>query len=442
MPSPRKTAARKALLIAFHFPPFKGSSGIERTLGFCRALPQFEWWPVVLSAAPRAYPAVSDDRMSDIPHEARVKRAFALDTARHLTLAGRYPRWAALPDRWISWLVGGVLAGWMQCRRERPTVLWSTYPIATAHLIGERLSRLTGLPWVADFRDPMVEHDARTGQDYPLDPQVRAAYLRVERKAAERAAAVVFCTRGAARIFRERYPQFPPARIHVIANGFDEAAFSTAPTPPAAAAPDGRIHLLHSGVLYPGPDRDPTHFLEAIRALVDAQPGWRLRLRITLRATGYDERYRPVIARLGLADLVSLAPVVPYREALAEMLSADALLVFQGYTSNPAVPAKVYEYFRAGQPILALVDAEGDTAALLRDEGVGRVLPIDDSAAIAHGLDEFLADLLTGRVPVMSRERARGFERGARARELAALFDTVAASTEVASPPAHSRAST
>jgi glycosyltransferase involved in cell wall biosynthesis len=417
---------RKALLIAFHFPPFKGSSGIERTLGFCRSLSRFGWQPLVLSANPRAYASVSDERLGDIPPEVVVARAQALDTARHLTIGGRYPRWAALPDRWVSWLGAGVIAGRRLIRREQPGVLWSTYPIATAHLIGYWLSRFARLPWVADFRDPMVEHDPRSGQDYPLDARVRRAYLRVERRAAERAAALVFCTRGAARIFQGRYPHVARDRIKIIPNGFDEAAFAGAAAPSVLPGSQNRIHLIHSGVLYPGPDRDPTPFLEAVRALLDAQPGWRKRLRVTLRATGHDQNFQPVVVRLGLSEIVSLAPMVPYRDALLEMQSASALLVFQGHTSNPAVPAKLYEYFRAGRPILALADADGDTAALLREEGVGVVLPIDDAAAIAAGLAKFLQDLQAGTVSVMSRERAASFERGSRARELAVLFSEVA----------------
>ena len=39
---------RKALLIAYHFPPFAQSSGIQRTLRFAQYLPVFGWEPVIL----------------------------------------------------------------------------------------------------------------------------------------------------------------------------------------------------------------------------------------------------------------------------------------------------------------------------------------------------------------------------------------------------------
>ncbi len=423
--------ARQVLLIAFHFPPLKGSSGLERTLGFCRDLPRMGWRPIVLSAKPRAYEAVSDERLGDIPQQAIVERAFALDAARHFAIGSRYPRWAALPDRWVSWLLGAVPAGWRLIRKHRPDVVWSTYPVATAHMAACALSRLTGVPWVADFRDPMVEHVARTGITYPTDARMRASRLRVEAMVARHAAAIVFCTRGAADIFAERYPQVPTQRIHVIPNGFDEGAFPAefAPAPVAAQ----RLRLLHSGVLYPGPDRDPTPFLQAVRALLDSEPRWRERLTVVLRASGHDDLYRPLIERLQLAPWVELAPPRPYREALEEMMAASGLLVFQGYTSNPAIPAKLYEYFRARRPLLALVDAEGDTAGLLRAEGVGTLVPIEDAAGIQAGLSRFLGEIESGTSRVMSDERVLSFERGARAADLAQLLERIASPVAAAS---------
>ena len=49
---------KRVLMIAFHFPPLAGSSGIQRTLRFARHLPQFGWEPLVLTAHPRAYERV------------------------------------------------------------------------------------------------------------------------------------------------------------------------------------------------------------------------------------------------------------------------------------------------------------------------------------------------------------------------------------------------
>jgi hypothetical protein len=108
------------------------------------------------------------------------------------------------------------------------------------------------------------------------------------------------------------------------------------------------------------------------------------------------------------------------------MLTADGLLVVQGFTSNHAIPAKLYEYIRARRPILALVHAEGETAKLLRHLGIETIVPNDDVARIAAGLADFLARLDGNWAKVASPELVRSYSREARAAELAALFDSVA----------------
>ena len=45
---------KKVLMVAYHFPPLAGSSGIQRTLRFAQQLPEFGWEPIVLTAHPRA----------------------------------------------------------------------------------------------------------------------------------------------------------------------------------------------------------------------------------------------------------------------------------------------------------------------------------------------------------------------------------------------------
>ena len=62
---------RTVLLIAFHFPPIQGSSGVQRTLRFAQHLPTFGWRPVVLTIVPEAYEAVRPASGNEIPAERR-----------------------------------------------------------------------------------------------------------------------------------------------------------------------------------------------------------------------------------------------------------------------------------------------------------------------------------------------------------------------------------
>ena len=257
---------KRVLMVAYHFPPLAGSSGIQRTLRFVQQLPAHGWQPLVLGAHPRAFERSSDDLDGEVPPATVVRRAFALDAARHLSLGGRYPGALARPDRWMSWRFDAVRQGLKMVREFRPDVLWSTYPIATAHLIGAELQRRTGLPWIADFRDPMAQ------EGYPTDRATWLAFSNIERQAATQASVCCFTTPGAAAIYRARYPA-AAQRMAVLENGFDEDSFAAAEAALAAAPPEQRgplvpgcLTLLHSGVVYPD-ERDPAALIEALARL-------------------------------------------------------------------------------------------------------------------------------------------------------------------------------
>jgi hypothetical protein len=407
---------KRVLMVAYHFPPLAGSSGIQRTLRFCQDLPRLGWQPTVLCPHPRAYERTSQDLLPDIPAGVAVSRAFALDARRHLSVFNRYPGSIARPDRWLSWLLGAVPAGLRIIHQQKPDVIWSTYPIPTAHLIGYWLSRLSGLPWVADFRDPM----AHAG--YPEDPATWQSYLRVEQKVAAQAARMVFTTQGAARLYRARYPA-QADHIHVIENGFDEASFASCPAAPQPLNP-GQLSLLHSGIVYPQ-WRNPQALFAALRALLDSGQLDAQRLKLRFRAAEHDDFLVQLVAAHGLGNAVELLPPVGYQAALAEMCAADGLLVLQSNDCNDQIPAKVYEYIRAQRPILGLCGTGSDTAGVLQRAGVTHLAPLDATAQVQATLASFMAAMQIASSQGGKNKFVESFSRQAKGGELAALLDTV-----------------
>lgn len=408
---------KRVLMIAFDYPP-RRSSGVQRTLKFSEYLPRFGWEPIVLTARPAAYPERDADDGRAIPPGLVVRRTWALDAARHLAWRGRYWQWTANPDRWPTWRWSAVPAGLALIRRYRPAVIWSTYPIATAHRIALQLQRRSGLPWVADFRDPMPH---RYGAGGPCENRLR----RIEAAVLQHSSRVVLTTPGAAQVYAQAFPERAADAWAIIENGFDEDSFAGLPATPAVAPVSERpVRLLHSGALY-APGRDPTAFFDALAQLTAAGDIDASALQVTLRASGAERRYAPLLRARGLEEMVRLAPAVPYAEALAEMLQADGLLVFQGRVFNHQIPAKLYEYVRARKPVLALADAGGDTAALIERLGVGRVAPMTDPAAIGAGLRAFVQGIRAGVAPRADAEQIAQCSRLRRTEELARLLDTL-----------------
>ncbi len=404
---------RKILIVAFHFPPHAGSSGLLRALKFCRHLPENGWQPVVLTASPRAYEKLDWTQVGEIPPGMRVVRAFALDAQRHLALRGRYPRWAALPDRWVSWCLGAIPSGLFAIYRQRAEVIFTTFPIATSLLIGWTLHRLTGRPWVVDLRDSMTE------EDYPRDPLTRRFYRWIERQAVHRGARLIFTARSTIRMYLQRYPELRPEKCLLIPNGYDERDFwSLVPWQLRDNHSGGPLYLLHMGVLYPE-ERDPVPFFQALRRLKTEGRVNAAQLRVGLRAAGSEEYHAAKIRQLGIEDLVELLPALPYHQALQEGAHADGLLLFQGASCDHQIPAKAYEYLRLRRPILALTTQTGDTAALLQETHGATIVNLHDAEAIYRALPDFLASLRRGEHPLPDAHKVMQYNRSNQAQALA-----------------------
>jgi glycosyltransferase involved in cell wall biosynthesis len=407
---------KRILMIAFHFPPVHGSSGVQRTLKFSQYLPDHGWKPIILTADSKAYERTDAGQLHEVPNNIVVRRTFVLDTARDLAIRGAYPRFLALPDRWVSWWLAAVPAGLRLIQRYRPNLIWSTYPIATAHFIGLTLHYLAGIPWVADFRDPMTE------EGYPKDQAMRRAYRWIERHTVASCHRAIFTAPGTVRMYSERYPSLPSSRWGLIANGYDEENFREAEGL-AESLNTNRNHILlvHSGVLYPS-ERNPDAFFWALKDLLDSGKISPQKLRIRLRASGYTDHYQRLLRELGINHVVSLEPAIPYLAALAEMINADGFLLFQASNCNHQIPAKLYEYLRAGRPIFALTDPAGDTASLLEEVDSASIAPINSREEIAITLLEFVDGIQSGKGPSRGIDLSE-YSRRALTKELAQLFD-------------------
>ncbi len=409
---------RHALLIAFHFPPIAQSSGVHRAKSLARYLPDFGWSPLVLTATTNAYEVCHDDNEQVFGDDVVVRRALAFDAAQHFSIAGRYPGFLASPDRWMSWMPFAIVRGMQLIRKYRPGVIWSTYPIATAHAIGAHLAKCAGLPWVADFRDSM------TDETYPAEPSKRRKFEKIESSAVSRCQRAVFTAPGTLQMYRDRYPDIDDSKWQLVLNGYDEQTFLDAESVEDTSS--GRTVLLHSGIVYPK-ERNPTGLFEALsqmlgRGAIDAS-----RFEVRLRAPGNAEYLHGLIDKYDLGQLVTVRDAIPYEEAVGEMLAADGLLILQSDDCNHQIPAKIYEYMRAQKPILALTDPTGDTAGILGQSGAQElfVARLDSAAEIETELQKFIAKLGKPDAGILYPNSA-SFSRRSQVEKLAEVFDELA----------------
>ena len=426
---------KRVLIVAYHFPPIAGSSGVLRALKLCRYLPENGWQPTVLAPNPRAYERTDSSQLSDIPPGVDVLRTSAFDTQRHLSIRGRYFGWMALPDRWASWVLSAVPAGLRAIRREKIDAIFSTFPVPSAVMIGSLLHRLTGKPWIVDLRDSMTE------DDYPRDPAIRRHLRKLEARVVRDASRILFTAASAIRIYRQRYPSLTADKCVLVPNGYDEDDFQNIPEAPATnRSADRPLRLLHLGLLYPA-ERDPRPFFRAIARLKSEGRVSANSLTIDLRASGYEPLYATMLREIGVDDIVHLLPPLPYREALRDAAQADALLLFQAANCDHQIPAKTFEYLRLRRPILALTSETGDTAAVLHSTGGATILDLASEEAIYGGLPGFLDTIARGDHPMPDDGTVQKYSRRSQAAAVAqclsqVLNEKARGTAEAASVPA------
>ena len=136
-------------------------------------------------------------------------------------------------------------------------------------------------------------------------------------------------------------------------------------------------------------ERDPAALFEALGRLSASGrigPGDFV---LRFRASVHDRLLRELAAAHRVEAFVDIQPGIPYREALQEMLDADALVIMQGANCNEQIPAKLYEYLRAGRPILGLADPAGDTGRMLASLGYPHLTKLESADAIERDLPGF-----------------------------------------------------
>ena len=165
----------RVLIVAFYFPP-AGGGGVQRTLKFCKFLPEHGVEVHVLTPYDPKWFARDEHLLEAIPATTTVHRcrflgprstshADALEGRSRLGRLGTEARYAyqraLIPDKATPWLATAVPAGIGVVRRHDIDVIMSTSPPGSTHLVAEAIATATRRPFVADFRDSWLDNPHR-----------------------------------------------------------------------------------------------------------------------------------------------------------------------------------------------------------------------------------------------------------------------------------------
>jgi glycosyltransferase involved in cell wall biosynthesis len=395
------------LIISYHFPP-STASGTFRMLGFAQHLPA-HGVHVSVVAPPKLPWEPFDPNLT-----ARIPPQTAFYPVEYPTGAPKAIRWLTPYGIWLWYAQDAIRRA---LKEQRPDAVLTSGPPQCVHLLGWFAKSVGNVPWIADFRDPWI-----TTSELLPDTGLKGMWERFcEQRVFRAADAIVVNAPHAQKALAEACPHVA-RKLHTIPNGYDPETFPTAQLTRPAGHP---VRILHAGQLYAG--RDPRPILDAVAAIPpNTLPPFRFEF---LGRTEYEKGADlPAEARKrGIEPAIVCRGQVPYGDVLREMCEADVLLLMDSPRRKIGVPAKLYEYFGAGRPILATGEQDGDLAAVLSASGVPYALaPCQDAGQIGEAIKGLVSGVASGTLRPGPEEMRLQFTRRALAGRLAALIERLA----------------
>jgi glycosyltransferase involved in cell wall biosynthesis len=401
------------ILIAYHFPPGP-EIGAVRPYRFYKYLTRMGYRCHVITASPRSATSEDVTFLADELREIwegtggqhKSFRAYQELLVRKIAFPGHIG---------IMWSFAAA-ASCHQLVRHYPSerfVVFSTYPPLGVLPAGLMAYLRDGLPWIADFRDPL---GVGLGDEFTSANQ-RFWNHQLEARVFRQAGAVIANVEGAAEMWRQRYPR-AACRLHVIPNGFDPEDVPRARDIPARA----QKLLVHAGGLYHG--RNPNMILESLARLRGAGATEAATAKILLigsidAKTGLNQALCEQAQSEGWLEL---RPPVARSESQRLMEEADALLLVQPQ-SDVQVPGKLFEYICIGRPVLALVPRNSAVEQILQKSAIANVCIYADEGvgAADRKLLEFLR--LPSTASAASEWFRANFNAEEQTKQLAAIID-------------------
>lgn len=388
MDSTKKTV----LIITYYWPPSAGA-GVQRWLKTVKYLREYGWEPVVYTPENPEAPATDNSLLKDIPEGVKVlkqpiwepysfyKKFLGLKkdekiNAGFLTekkkpgLAEKIAVWIRgnffIPDARKYWVQPSVEYLAKYLRSHPVDALVSTGPPHSMHLIALGLKKKTGIPWLADFRDPWTNIDFY--DKLMLTKSADAKHHELEKSVLQNADVVTSIGRQMA----DEFLQLGAKRVEVVANGFDEADFSF-----STIMLDNKFSISHIGSI--NKDRNNETFWSAVKELCDELPAFKEKLQLKLVGKT-DHAVLESLNKYGLQKYLEKTEYLPHDEVLKKSMSTQVLLLLLNNTPNAKgiMTGKFYEYLAAKRPIICTGPQDGEAAKTLEETAAGKVAGFED----------------------------------------------------------------
>lgn len=376
----------KVLFISFFWPP-SGKASLHWPLKIIKYLPGFGWQPSVLTVNEDTFSARDESMLKEISPELEVIKTGYFDpfvlyrkftgkdageplvasetiSRTNQKLSHRISIWIRMnlfvPDARIGWYRQAINKGRKLLAKVRFNAIVSVGPPHSSHLIGRKLCRLFGIPFIPVLIDPWI--DIAYYRGFRRNPLTLKLDNYFEESVMKAASQVIFVTEGTKEDFQEKYPWIKD-KSHVLYWGYNEDSFANVCTDKSGYDKAGTEEvLLHAGNIFDF--QNPVAFWHTVKKEIKSGRNIKIKFAGTV-----SPGIKKTIEELGLLPRTEYLGFLPYEKVVEEMCSASYLLVCP--TEKRHVPGKLFEYLRTGKPIIAFGDDNDEVKNILRDTNAG-----------------------------------------------------------------------
>lgn len=433
---------KKVLIISYYWPP-TGGSGVQRWVKFAKYLPSEGWQPVIYTPENPEQLAVDESLAMEIPDTVEVVKTRIVEPyemyKKMLRKSGHSKEAVEVNpvnaqnksflQKAAMWVRGNLFRPDPRCLWIRPSVRFlkkyleehpvdlivSTGPPQSMHMIALKLARQTGLPWIADFRDPWTK--IFYFKHLSMTRMTKRWHEKMEKKVLDEATAVV----AVSPLVQQDFQAMTQTPVELITNGFDEGDFHEEPFKMAEGGTDVPFTITHTGLF--AADGNPTVLWEVLSEKCRRSEEFRKLLRINLIGKT-DEQIIKAICEAGLQDHLYDLGYQPHARAIDEQRKASLLILpLRKEPEYKAVlPGKLFEYLASWRPVLGIGQPDGAMSMILNNTKTGIVLDWEDRKSIARYIDLCWDKHLKGCLTVENADISQ-FTRRNLTRRMAQLFE-------------------
>ena len=370
---------RKVLIITYYWPP-SGGAGVQRWLKFSKYLPEFDFIPIILTVDENlaSYAQLDHSLVEEINPDIRVHKTKTFEpynlyrklshkkeipyggfsNQKKVTIFEKFSRLVRgnlfVPDPRRGWNKFALHKALELIKTENIESVVTSGPPHSTHLIGKKIKDLTGIRWIADFRDPWTDIYYYKELFHTLPARLYDRFL--ERMVLSGADKIITVSEEVKKLLLRRIPG-SEEKIAVIPNGYDESDFEN-----VALLKNKFFTITYTGTI------SMSYRIEQFIEAIDLLPG-EVKAKIKIRFVGnVPDEILNLFKNKNLGSMVEVLGYIPHKEAVGQMVNASLLLMAipDSPDNKGIVTGKFFEYLATRRPILAMGPIGGDVDLLLQ----------------------------------------------------------------------------